>query len=241
MVGTQVGQYAIVRELGGGSMGTVYEAKHLQLGGRAAIKVLKPELASSPETLTRFFNEAKAVNHIDHPGLVRIFDFGSLPNGSPYLVMELLSGETLAARLQARSRLSEPEALAIIGQLASILEAAHQRGIVHRDVKPSNIMLEPGGRVRLLDYFGEKAGPCGNCDTCLIPPVSFDGTVPVQKLLSAIYRVDPFVGNQEACVSVGGCHRTVLNSVAWLVGFIATARRPHLAIARLFGPPTPDL
>lgn len=158
MIGTQVGQYTIVRELGGGSMGTVYEAQHMQLGGRVAIKVLRPELASSPETLQRFFNEARAVNRIEHPGLVRIFDFGSLPNGSPYLVMELLRGETLADRLQARSRFTEPEALAIIEQLASILEAAHERDIVHRDVKPSNIMLVPdpaaanGERVKLLDF-----------------------------------------------------------------------------------------
>ena len=158
MIGTRVGAYAIVRELGVGGMGTVYEALHIQLGRKVALKVLKPEVASSPEMLTRFFNEARAVNHVDHPGLVQISDFGSLPDGSPYLVMELLRGETLAARLAARGRLAEPATLTIIGQLASILAAAHEKGIVHRDVKPSNVMLVPdpavtsGERVKLLDF-----------------------------------------------------------------------------------------
>lgn len=158
MVGTQVGPYEIVREIGAGGMGAVYEALHVQLGRKVALKVLKPEIASSTDMLTRFFNEARAVNHVDHPGLVQISDFGSLPNGSPYLVMELLRGHTLAERLKARTRLSESEALAIIEQLASILAAAHDKGIVHRDVKPSNIMLVPdpampgGERVKLLDF-----------------------------------------------------------------------------------------
>lgn len=158
MVGTRIGAYSIVRELGAGGMGTVYEALHVQLGRRVALKVLKAEVASSPEMLTRFFNEARAVNHVEHPGLVQISDFGSLPDGSPYLVMELLRGETLAARLLARGRLTEPEALPIVGQLASILAAAHDKGIVHRDVKPSNVMLVPdpavtgGERVKLLDF-----------------------------------------------------------------------------------------
>src|SRR4051812_42277962 len=135
MVGTQVGPYEIVREIGVGGMGAVYEALHVQLGRKVALKVLKPEIARSADMLTRFFNEARAVNHVDHPGLVQISDFGSLPNGSPYLVMELLRGQTLAERLQARTRLSESEALPIIEQLASILAAAHNKGIVHRDVK----------------------------------------------------------------------------------------------------------
>lgn len=158
MIGTRVGAYAIMRELGVGGMGTVYEALHVQLGRKVALKVLKREVASSPEMLTRFFNEARAVNHVDHPGLVQISDFGSLTDGSPYLVMELLRGETLAARLAARGRLTESEVLTIVGQLASILAAAHEKGIVHRDVKPSNVMLVPdpavtsGERVKLLDF-----------------------------------------------------------------------------------------
>ncbi len=139
MVGTQIGVYKITHLLGEGGMGTVYEAVHEQLGKRVAIKVLRNDMARNSEGLTRFFNEARAVNLIEHPGLVQIFEFGELPSGSAYLVMEHLQGETLSARLKRRGQLPEPEALYLCYQLAAILAAAHERGIVHRDLKPSTV------------------------------------------------------------------------------------------------------
>lgn len=158
MVGTQIGVYKITHLLGEGGMGTVYEAVHEQLGKRVAIKILNSEIARNTEGLTRFFNEARAVNLIEHPGLVQIFEFGELPSGSAYLVMERLHGETLTERLKKTPQLPEPEALYLCYQLAAILAAAHERGIVHRDLKPSNIMLiadsamPSGERVKLLDF-----------------------------------------------------------------------------------------
>ena len=141
MVGTKIGVYTITHLLGEGGMGTVYEAVHEQLGKRVAIKILHPEMARNSEGLTRFFNEARAVNLIEHPGIVQIFEFGQLPNGSAYLVMEHLHGETLSKRLKDHPQLPEPEALYLCYQLAAILAAVHERGIVHRDLKPSNVAL----------------------------------------------------------------------------------------------------
>ena len=92
MVGTKIGVYTITHLLGEGGMGTVYEAVHEQLGKRVAIKILHPEMARNSEGLTRFFNEARAVNLIEHPGIVQIFEFGQLPNGSAYLVMSTCMG-----------------------------------------------------------------------------------------------------------------------------------------------------
>lgn len=158
MVGTRIGPYRIVRPLGEGGMGAVFEGLHDALSRRVAIKVLRAQFLDNPSVLTRFFNEARAVNVIEHPGLVPVSDCGQLPDGSPYLVMDLLRGETLSARLRRERPLPADLALAIAAQLASILQATHAVNIVHRDLKPGNIMLVPesgmrgGIRVRLLDF-----------------------------------------------------------------------------------------
>jgi serine/threonine protein kinase len=158
-----------MRPVGEGGMGAVFEGLHDTLSRRVAIKVLRAQFVDNPNVLTRFFNEARAVNVIEHPGLVPVSDCGQLPDGSPYLVMELLRGETLSARLRRERPLPADVALAIAAQLASILQATHAVSIVHRDLKPGNIMLVPesgmrgGLRVRLLDFgIAKMAG--GVCD-----------------------------------------------------------------------------
>jgi serine/threonine-protein kinase len=140
-------------------MGTVYEAIHEQIQRRVAIKIMRPEYAANPEAVGRLFNEARAVNVIDHPALVQISDCGQLPDGSAYLVLEYLAGEGLNVRMrQSRGKLTEAQMLPIAAQLASVLTAAHAKGIVHRDLKPSNVMLLTSGtapapeRVKLLDF-----------------------------------------------------------------------------------------
>lgn len=158
MIGTTIGAYQVLRLIGQGGMGAVYEGIQQPIGRRVAIKVLHPDYASNQEIAKRFFNEARAANLIAHPSIVQISDFGQMPNGAPYLVMEFLEGETLADRLErSGGRLPEELALHIIWQVASALEVAHARGIVHRDLKPSNVMLIPdsvmpsGERVKVVD------------------------------------------------------------------------------------------
>src|SRR5262249_8441880 len=123
-----------------------------------AIKLLRPELSTDPDLVRRFFNEARAATHIRHPGIVKIFDFGNLPDGSAYFVMEYLEAESLAARLARRGRLPPADILATVRQTGGPLAAAHQAGIVHRDLKPDNLFFVadpdiPGGeRVKILDF-----------------------------------------------------------------------------------------
>ena len=122
---SEIGPYRVVRKLGEGGMGAVYEAVHQVINRRVAIKVLHPEAGRSTETINRFINEARAANLTHHPGLVQITDFGNLPDGSGYLVMEYLQGETLAARLEASGgKLSPEDAVHISVQLASALTAS---------------------------------------------------------------------------------------------------------------------
>ena len=155
LAGRQLGAYRLVTELGAGGMGTVYYAEHAVIGRRAAVKVLDPAMARDAGVVSRFFAEARSVNAIRHPNIVDVVDLGQ--DGETYfLVMELLEGETLGARLE-RVRRIEPEALAsILRECASALNAAHQRGMVHRDLKPENIFLATahGGAevVKLLDF-----------------------------------------------------------------------------------------
>jgi len=139
-------------------MGAVYLAEHVLLGRKAAIKVLRRELSERPELVQRFFNEARAATAIADPGIVQVFDFGHHVDGSSYLVMELLEGETLDGRLRRLGRLSIGSALRFARQVATSLAAAHGCGIVHRDLKPDNIFLvrdaevQGGERAKVLDF-----------------------------------------------------------------------------------------
>ncbi len=154
--GTNVGGYLVDGMLGRGGMGVVYVATHPLIGKRAAIKVLRPELSHEPVAVERFITEARAVNQIGHRNIVDIFDFGALPDGRHYYLMDLLEGESLRARLHRTGALHVSEAASVIDELASALIAAHGKGIIHRDLKPDNVfMLAVPGRwpeVRVLDW-----------------------------------------------------------------------------------------
>ena len=158
MKGTVVGSYRIVEVIGSGGMGTIFRAEHTLIGKAAAVKILNPPYAQNREVVNRFFNEARAATAIQHPSIVEVFDFGYLPDGAAYIVMEFLKGESLGSRLHARGTLLETEAFAIVRGIAGALGAAHARGIVHRDIKPDNVFLVPdpemasGERVKLLDF-----------------------------------------------------------------------------------------
>ena len=141
MVGSRIGKYRLLKQLGEGGMGVVYEAVREDIAARAAIKVLRPEYAANPELAGRFFNEARAANLIAHPGIVRVFDYGAEEGGIAYLAMEYLEGESLWKRIERQKKLPVPEALRIARQIASALAAAHEKQIVHRDLKPDNIFL----------------------------------------------------------------------------------------------------
>ena len=153
-----IGPYKIVRTLGAGGMGSVYEAIHTQLQRRAAIKVLHKSFQQDPEFLQRFSNEARAVNIINHPNIVSIVHYGSDDDGSPYIVMEYLEGESLRQRMSRSGRMEQHAAMRIGKQVASGLAAAHAKQVVHRDLKPVNVMLisDPdtpdGERVKILDF-----------------------------------------------------------------------------------------
>ena len=154
--GQTIGNYRVLRKLGEGGMGAVFEAQHVEIGRKAAIKVLHPQFAQNAQVAMRFLNEAKAANLIEHPGVVEIFEFSRLPDGTTYIVMEFLKGESLAKRLE-RGAIGL-DALRIARQIGSVLVAAHEHGIIHRDLKPDNVIMvrdpeAPGGeRAKVLDF-----------------------------------------------------------------------------------------
>ena len=144
MVGELIGPYKVVRLLGEGGMGQVYEATEYGENDlplrRAAIKVLRPEYVRDRHMAGRFLNEARAIDVVDHPGVVTIYDIGVLPSGAPYLAMEYLDGDSLRARLQKQG-VTTAQALRIAEKLAQTLAAVHDKKIIHRDLKPENVML----------------------------------------------------------------------------------------------------
>jgi serine/threonine protein kinase len=132
--------YRIVRPIAAGGMGEVYLAEHERLPGRFAVKVLHRDLTNDPDALSRFRCEAEIMAGLRHPNIVQVIDFNVTPDGTPYLVMELVEGTDLSAFLRDGQRLGPEQVARMIHQIASALEAAHARGVVHRDLKPENIM-----------------------------------------------------------------------------------------------------
>lgn len=160
--GQMVGKYRIVRLIAMGGMGAVYEVMHTSLERRDALKAMLPEFASRPELRNRFIREAKVTNRVRHPGIVQIYEISELADGSPYFVMEYIDGETLAQRMNdLEQRVGHKRTVADLvplRQVASILSSCHAKGLIHRDLKPGNIMLVKdadvagGERAKLLDF-----------------------------------------------------------------------------------------
>jgi serine/threonine-protein kinase len=148
--GTHIGPYQIAGWLGAGGMGDVYRARDARLAREVAIKVIAEASTSDVNRLHRFEQEARAVGQLNHPNILAVYDVG-VHAGSPYIVSELLEGESLRARLE-RGALSTRKAIDYARQIAEGLATAHDRGIVHRDVKPENVFLTNDGRVKILDF-----------------------------------------------------------------------------------------
>lgn len=150
ITGEQVGPYQIIEQLGSGGMATVFKAYHASLDRYVAIKVLHPAFKQDPNFLSRFQREARIVAKLEHPHIVPVYDF-SEAGGQPYLVMRFIEGETLKARL-AKGDLPLDEVARILKPVGEALSYAHGQGVLHRDVKPSNVLLTPDGGVWLADF-----------------------------------------------------------------------------------------
>ena len=147
-------KYRLIRLIGEGGMGSVWVARNLALDIRVAVKLIRSDL-DAPGITERLLKEARTTARLRHPSIVRVFDFGRTRHGDPFIVMELLQGETLGTVLNRESRLSAPQALQLLLPVADGLAAAHAQGIVHRDLKPDNVFFtEVDDRIqpKVLDF-----------------------------------------------------------------------------------------
>jgi tRNA A-37 threonylcarbamoyl transferase component Bud32 len=169
MLSEPIGSYNVLRKIGAGGMGTVYEAVQPVTGRHAAVKVVRPVWTRDRDRITRFLLEARSAGAIPHPGIASIYDSGLTGDRSAYLVMELLRGETLSRRrIRAGGRLGA-QAVCFGRQIAGALAAAHARGIVHRDLRSHNVMIVPdprtsgGERCKILDFGLAQLGDPAEC------------------------------------------------------------------------------
>src|SRR5580698_4039947 len=178
--GTKLGPYEIVSPLGAGGMGEVYRARDTRLDRDVAIKVLSGHFVSTPSLKERFDREARTISQLSHPNICRLYDIGS-QDGADHLVMECLEGETLADRL-VRGPLPIEEVLRYGAQIADALDKAHQQGVIHRDLKPGNIMLTKAG-AKVLDFGLAKQAQANNASASVLTamtagkPLTVEGTI----------------------------------------------------------------
>jgi eukaryotic-like serine/threonine-protein kinase len=169
-VGDRLGPYVLEEELGRGSMGTVYRATRDDR--EVALKVMRPELASDQTFRQRFDREGRIAASLTHPHLVEVVDAGEI-EGLPYLASRLVSGRSLAQRIEQAGPIPDAELVRILSEAATALDVIHERGLVHRDVKPANVMLDADGHAALADFGLAR----GAADTVLTTPGHVSGTV----------------------------------------------------------------
>jgi eukaryotic-like serine/threonine-protein kinase len=197
--GTRLGSYEVVAQIGAGGMGEVYQAHDTKLGRDVAIKVLPEAFAHDADRLSRFQREAKMLASLNHPNIATIHGLEQ-SGGTSYLVMELVSGETLQERVKREGPVPVEETLAIAKQIADALEAAHEKSIIHRDLKPANVKVTPEGKVKVLDFGLAKAfaGDGGNDDPSNSPTLSAAATMQGTILGTAAY-MSPEQARGKAC------------------------------------------
>ena len=170
MIGQTISQYRIIDQLGEGGMGVVYLAEDTHLGRRVAMKFLA---TTTKEYRARFLREARAISALTHPNIATVYGYGETPEGQPFIAMELIEGPTLSEKLREGS-LPLPEAVRIVSHIAEALGEAHRKGVVHRDVKPSNVVITERGQVKVLDFglvkqISEQSGLAFNSDQKTLP------------------------------------------------------------------------
>jgi eukaryotic-like serine/threonine-protein kinase len=159
-----LGSYRLVKEIGRGGMGTVFEAHHTTLPRRAAVKILHGELLRLPGMATRMVQEASILEHIRHPGIARVYECALLDDHRPWIAMELVEGATLSLHLATNGKMAPVDVATLVANVADVLASVHARGIVHRDLKPDNLILTPRDRdfpLRLIDWGIARLGPMG--------------------------------------------------------------------------------
>jgi eukaryotic-like serine/threonine-protein kinase len=144
-------RYALIRRIAVGGMGEVWEATDTLLGRQVAVKIMKEEFRTAPTFLARFRAEARHAGQLNHPGIAAVYDYGET-DAAAFLVMELVSGRPLSELMVQQPALSAPAKLSILAQAADALQVAHEAGVVHRDVKPGNLMVRPDGTVKVTDF-----------------------------------------------------------------------------------------
>jgi serine/threonine-protein kinase len=226
-------RYRLVRRLGAGGMGAVYEALHVSIGRRLAVKLLHPQLASSPEVLRRFKNEARACGTLGHPHIVQSIDFGRTDDGGPYIVMEYLEGRDLARAIADEGPFPIARAIAIADKIADALAAAHEKNIVHRDMKPENVFLTaPHDTVKVLDFGISKFS---------------EGDSSVATRTGAIMGSPHYMAPEQVTDASRADHRTDVYSLGALLSHMLTGHTlysarslPMLVLAVTTEPP-PDV
>jgi serine/threonine-protein kinase len=223
------GRYRLMELLGQGGMATIYRANDRQLGRDVAVKVLRPEYGDDPDFLGRFRQEAQAAASLNHPNVVAVYDYGDDPAG-PYIVMELVEGEDLASLVRRNGPLAPRQAARLGAQIARGLAAAHERGIVHRDVKTGNVLLTPDGRAKVVDF--------GIARAIAEAQLTLPGTT-----LGSVHYFSPEQARGETATSSSDVY-----SLGVVIYELLTGRRPWegdsaaaVAMARLSGPiPAPS-
>lgn len=179
LIGLNLGGFVVKKLLAAGGMGLVYEALHEQIGRRAAVKVLKPEVAADQEWTRRFLTEAQALASLKNKNLIEVLNFGKTPDGREFLMMEFLEGEALDHYIARMGALAPAVALGIAEQILNALSEAHKKGVVHRDLKPSNVFLlrEHSGEllVKVIDFGLARQEPVKLLDAAIALPKAPDG------------------------------------------------------------------
>lgn len=224
LIGQTIGNYKVVEQIGEGGMGVVFMAEHPVIGRKVAIKLLHASFAHDPETVARFFNEARAIHMIRHHNIVEILDFGQTTDGQPYFTMELLSGQSLAARIE-EGPVPAAEAVAIVSQICDALQAAHDKNVIHRDLKPHNVYLVGADKppeVKILD-FGVAKMTSGWGET------SESGGRSVKTRTGSLMGT-PLYMSPEQCRGSGRLdHRTDIYSLAVILFEMISGRPPFVA------------